>query len=63
MKYQIAYSRKVQPVQYEPIGGSISIDGDTSDMSLDDTWDLCKDFIDGKLQDSLDAMGIRRVLV
>ena len=63
MKYQLAYNRKIQPVQYEPIGGSLSIDCDTSEMSLDEAWDFIKNFVDGKLQESLEAQGIRNRVV
>ena len=63
MKCQMAYSRKVQAVQYEPIGLSHSIEYDSNDMTDNQAYDYLKAFVDGKLQASLDAMGVRRVLL
>ena len=64
MKYQMAYSRKVQAAQYEPIGMSLSVEFDSEkDMTLDEAHRHLKGFVDGKLQDGLNAMGSRKVIV
>ena len=63
MKCQMAYSRKVQAVPYEPIGLSFSIDYNTDDMNEDEAYQYLKEFVDGKLQEGLDAMGVRRVII
>ena len=63
MKCQMAYSRKVQAAQYEPLGLSHSIEYNSDDMSDDEAYEYLKAFVDSKLQASLDAMGVRRVLL
>ena len=58
----MAYSRKIQAIQYEPIGLSFSIEyGD--EMTDDQAYQYIKEFVDGKLQEGLDAMGVRRVII
>ena len=61
----MAYSRKVQAAQYEPIGMSLSVEFDTEkdNMTLDEAHRHLKAFVDGKLQDGLNAMGSRKVIV
>jgi len=59
----MAYSRRVQAVQYEPIGLSHSVEYNSDELTDDEAYEYLKAFVDGKLQESLDAMGIRRVLL
>jgi len=63
MKYQIAYSKKIQTRPYESIGISLSADLDTDETPMDEGYDLLKSTVHEWLTANLEAQGIRRAIV